>query len=97
MEPASESEKADKDSDEANPKILPDVNTARSYMKQWKLYFEDSESTQNLLEQLRNRAFKDSLRSCHFRSVCWRVGDDFTVCLSRIIFSNHLVQCAVIH
>ncbi|XP_076815792.1 TBC1 domain family member 5-like [Clavelina lepadiformis] len=49
-------------------------NTITSYLAQWTTYFQtENNASDTLLAKLRNKAFTESLRSCHFRSVCWRV------------------------
>lgn len=48
-------------------------NTLNSYIHEWKLYFSNHSDEEQLLNSLRSKAFKESLRGCFFRSICWRV------------------------
>ena len=48
-------------------------NTLNSYIHEWNTYFSNYSSQEELLKSLRSRAFKESLRGCFFRSICWRV------------------------
>ena len=48
-------------------------NAMNSYMKEWETYFTQHKNDEQLLKSLKSRAFKESLRSCCFRSICWRV------------------------
>lgn len=47
--------------------------TLKSYLKQWGDYFGDASSTDEFLRRLKTFAFEGKLRSCKFRSVCWRI------------------------
>ena len=48
-------------------------NALSSYINQWQTYFTNHKTDEDLLNHLRSKAFKESLRSCIFRSICWRV------------------------
>ena len=61
---------------EINDKVGYNPAGIGSYTKQWSQYFDgsgDTNSNIDLKENLKDKAFKGLLRSCHFRSVCWRV------------------------
>uniref|UniRef100_H2Z5C4 Rab-GAP TBC domain-containing protein n=1 Tax=Ciona savignyi TaxID=51511 RepID=H2Z5C4_CIOSA len=51
-------------------KTQVDCTGVNSYVGQWNKYF-DVEG--NLAEHLKSITYNQSLRGCHFRSVCWRV------------------------
>ena len=44
-----------------------------SYIQEWDIYFIQHKDEDQFLNSLKSKAFKESLRSCVFRSVCWRV------------------------
>ena len=48
-------------------------NALKNYIQEWDTYFTTHTTEDELLNQLKSRAFKESLRSCFFRSICWRV------------------------
>ncbi|XP_039252649.2 TBC1 domain family member 5-like isoform X1 [Styela clava] len=52
-------------------KMSEHTATLNSYLNQWAKYFE--ENGDELLTRLRNFAFEGELRSCKFRSICWRI------------------------
>nr|CAB3266842.1 TBC1 domain family member 5-like [Phallusia mammillata] len=83
-------ENGDQTSNNEQPISVPsNTDTTMSYLKQWKFYFGENESPSNkhdLLQRLRTSAFKESLRSCHFRSICWRV---FLGCLPQDLSDWH--------